>query len=144
MLMIIFFLIFFHSVPFYSFHINFSGSINYNAFISQPQLEIIDLRYNQIQSIANLSFHGLVKIREIKLSGNRLMDLNSEVFQDLTTLHKLDLSENFIQKFPVEALGAIPHLKFLNISSNMIQVGLDKKKTVVLFTHQKLTQMRLV
>lgn len=101
----------------------FSASLRYESFIAQPQLEIIDLRYNEIKSIEGLTFKGLRKIREIKLSGNRITNLNSDVFENLPTLQKLDLSENFVQKFPTVSLRPILNLKFLNLSSNMLQVG---------------------
>lgn len=101
---------------------NFSAILRYESFIAQPQLEIIDLRYNDIKNIEGLAFKGLRKIKEIKLARNRITNLNSDVFENLPTLQKLDLSENFIPKFPIVSLNAISNLKALNLSSNMLQV----------------------
>ncbi|XP_030370397.1 protein artichoke [Scaptodrosophila lebanonensis] len=100
---------------------NHIASLYQDSFISQPQLEIIDLRYNAIKSIDSQAFKGLHKIREIKLGGNRITNLNSDIFEQLPTLQRLDLSENFITQFPTVSLASIVALKSLNLSSNMLQ-----------------------
>lgn len=99
------------------------------------------MRNNLITGVDGGSFQGLVKIKEILLSGNRLVRFNSDVFQvslnlsneniiqdfnfydqkGAVTLQKLDLSENFITAFPSVALKSVEHVKVLNISANMIQ-----------------------
>lgn len=98
------------------------ATLSRDSFSAQPQLEIIDLRYNTLRSIDSQAFQGLRRIREIKLAGNRIVHLNSDVFEQLSTLQKLDLSENFFNQFPTVALASIVALKALNLSSNMLQV----------------------
>ncbi|XP_053947146.1 chaoptin [Anastrepha ludens] len=120
---------------------NHITTLHYKAFVAQPQLEIVDLRYNEIKTIEGLAFQGLRAIREIKLAGNRITNLNSDVFEHVPTLQKLDLSENFINQFPTVSLTAIGNLKSLNLSSNMLQ-RLDYTHTQVIKTLEVLDLSR--
>ncbi|KAH1028547.1 hypothetical protein HUJ05_001896 [Dendroctonus ponderosae] len=120
---------------------NFRDSIKVDTFISQPNLETIDLGHNLISVIENGALSKLENIKTLKLSHNKLSKFNSDVFVGAESLLDLELSENFMTEFPTEAIKIFEHLKYLNLSSNLIQT-LDNNNLAFLSTLQELDLSR--
>ncbi|ENN78852.1 hypothetical protein YQE_04693, partial [Dendroctonus ponderosae] len=116
-------------------------SIKVDTFISQPNLETIDLGHNLISVIENGALSKLENIKTLKLSHNKLSKFNSDVFVGAESLLDLELSENFMTEFPTEAIKIFEHLKYLNLSSNLIQT-LDNNNLAFLSTLQELDLSR--
>ena len=79
-------------------------------------LEVLDLSFNSIQLLANIS--KLVKLKELYIGNNKLISVNSNV-KHLINLRKLALNENEITELS-EFVFALQYLNYLDLSNNKL------------------------
>jgi Leucine-rich repeat (LRR) protein len=83
------------------------NSINslFNSSLIYPNLQSLDLSYNQIITIPNGFFTNTSsKLSSINLSNNRITSIEKGAFDNLTNLEVLRLSKNRISSIPKELL----------------------------------------
>lgn len=83
-----------------------------------PNLELLDLSYNQLQTLP--VFSGCESIQEIDLHHNEIQELEENTFHGLMSLHSLDLSWNKLSSMKPNSFSALPALTKLDLSSNQI------------------------
>ncbi|XP_055087516.1 leucine-rich repeat-containing G-protein coupled receptor 5-like isoform X2 [Periophthalmus magnuspinnatus] len=83
-----------------------------------PNLELLDLSYNQLQTLP--VFSGCESIQSIDLHHNEIKELEENTFHGLMSLHSLDLSWNKLSSVKPNSFSALPALTKLDLSSNHI------------------------
>ena len=127
-------------------YISFSGltSVDDGAFANVAKLRRITLKYNRISKITKMTFHGLLHLETLDLSGNKgclietgslsslstllylflgdmkLSHLNTGMFSGLTSLRTLDLHGNEFFEINPDVLIGISSLMKLDLSSNQL------------------------
>ncbi|UTA66520.1 leucine-rich repeat domain-containing protein [Emticicia sp. 21SJ11W-3] len=86
-----------------------------DALQNLPQLQSLDLHYNQIQDISFLQ--NLSQLQSLDLSSNQIQDIS--FLQNLSQLQSLDISINQIQD--IRFLQNLSQLQSLDLSSNQMQ-----------------------
>ncbi|XP_030006694.1 leucine-rich repeat-containing G-protein coupled receptor 5-like isoform X2 [Sphaeramia orbicularis] len=99
-----------------------------------PNLELLDLSYNQIQTLP--SFSGCESIQKIDLHHNEIQELEENTFHGLMSLCSLDLSWNRVSSVKPNSFSALPALSKLDLSSNQLS-------SLPLMSLQSLTHLRL-
>ena len=79
-------------------------------------LEVLDLSFNSIQLLANIS--KLAKLKELYLGKNKLVSVNSNI-KHLISLRKLALNENEITDLS-EFIFGLQYLNYLDLSNNRL------------------------
>ncbi|XP_072310002.1 leucine-rich repeat-containing G-protein coupled receptor 5-like [Eucyclogobius newberryi] len=91
--------------------------LSYNQLQTLPvfsgceSVQTIDLQHNEIQELEENTFHGLMSLRSLDLSWNKLSSVKPNSFSVLPALTKLDLSSNRIVTLPLTRLHALTHLR---------------------------------
>uniref|UniRef100_A0A3Q3MIS1 Leucine rich repeat containing G protein-coupled receptor 5 n=1 Tax=Mastacembelus armatus TaxID=205130 RepID=A0A3Q3MIS1_9TELE len=85
-----------------------------------PNLQLLDLSYNQIQTLP--SFSGCESIQRIDLSWNRLSSVEPNSFSALPALTKLDLSSNQLSSLPLLGLQSLTHLRLAGNDQLMVLI----------------------
>ncbi|XP_029453040.1 leucine-rich repeat-containing G-protein coupled receptor 5 [Rhinatrema bivittatum] len=80
-------------------------------FTGCQKLQKIDLRHNEIHEIGANIFQKLVALRSLDLAWNKIKVIHACAFTSLSSLLKLDLSSNLLSSFPVTELHGLTHLK---------------------------------
>uniref|UniRef100_UPI0037E9A884 leucine-rich repeat-containing G-protein coupled receptor 5-like n=1 Tax=Semicossyphus pulcher TaxID=241346 RepID=UPI0037E9A884 len=83
-----------------------------------PNLQLLDLSYNQIQSLP--SFSGCESVQKIDLHHNEIEELEENTFHGLMSLRSLDLSWNRLSSVKLNSFSALPALTKLDLSSNQL------------------------
>ncbi len=83
-----------------------------------PATEDIDLRHNQITSISQSDFQGLVRVNRLQLSNNSITHLPAFVFSEMPNLRSIYLS-NIATVHP-DALKGLPYLRGLTMTCNAL------------------------
>ncbi|XP_029350780.1 leucine-rich repeat-containing G-protein coupled receptor 5 [Echeneis naucrates] len=99
-----------------------------------PNLQLLDLSYNQIQTLP--SFSGCESIQKIDLHHNEIEELQENAFHGLMSLCCLDLSSNRLTTVKPNSFSALPALTKLDLSSNQLS-------SLPLIGLQSLTHLRL-
>ncbi|XP_056224152.1 leucine-rich repeat-containing G-protein coupled receptor 5-like isoform X1 [Seriola aureovittata] len=99
-----------------------------------PNLQLLDLSYNQIQTLP--SFSGCESIQKIDLHHNEIEELQENTFHGLMSLCCLDLSWNRLSTVRPNSFSALPALTKLDLSSNQLS-------SLPLIGLQSLTHLRL-
>nr|XP_033808792.1 leucine-rich repeat-containing G-protein coupled receptor 5 isoform X3 [Geotrypetes seraphini] len=76
-----------------------------------PNLQVLNLRHNEIHEIKANSFQQLVTLRSLDLAWNKIKVIQACAFASLPSLLRLDLSSNLLSSFPVTELHGLTHLK---------------------------------
>jgi Leucine-rich repeat (LRR) protein len=100
------------------------NSINslFNSSLIYPNLQSLDLSYNQIITIPNGFFTNTSsKLSSINLSNNRITSIEKGAFDNLTNLEVLRLSKNRISSIPKELFRKLILLKELDLSRNRLE-----------------------
>ncbi|XP_068995537.1 leucine-rich repeat-containing G-protein coupled receptor 5-like isoform X1 [Embiotoca jacksoni] len=100
-----------------------------------PNLQLLDLSYNQIQTLPGLS--GCESIQKIDLHHNELEELKENTFAGLMSLRSVDLSWNRLSSVKPNSFSSLPALTKLDLSSNRLS-------SLPLIGLQSLTHLRLV
>ena len=77
----------------------------------------LDLEYNDISSLKDGDFEGLMGLEVLDLSNNDLMDIPESILDELTSLKQLQLDQNKFTSFP-SVLSQLPSLEILTIFGN--------------------------
>lgn len=109
---------------------NFNGIIQYfnisnNKILflnfSMPlELEVIDLSFNLIHSVDQITFSRLKKLHFLSLKHNRISFISPGVFKDLTSLTSLDISDNNIKELEFGIFTGLKNVKTLKIQNNRL------------------------
>ncbi|XP_054717386.1 chaoptin-like [Uloborus diversus] len=86
-----------------------------------PSLRVLDLSYNLLNNISDLSFSSVKELRQLDLSHNYLSEVPSHVWPSTSRLTKLDISYNPIQILPMNTFRKLERLRELDLR------GLDLK-----------------
>ncbi|XP_029902357.1 leucine-rich repeat-containing G-protein coupled receptor 5-like, partial [Myripristis murdjan] len=81
------------------------------SFSECESIQKIDLHHNEIEELAENTFHGLMSLRSLDLSWNRLSSVQTNCFSALPALVKLDLSSNQLAALPLINLQSLTHLR---------------------------------
>ena len=98
--------------------------IENDTFMWIPNLRILFLWSNKIQTLSKNSFRGLTALQQLDLSDNVLTAVPSDTFNAIgkfESLQFLDLSSNSIFAIADDAFVAISSLKYLNVENNELQ-----------------------
>lgn len=90
------------------------------SFLQFPNLESLDLGYNNIRTLKHRTFQFLKKLQVLILSQNRLKDIEENAFSDLNYFYKLDLAYNILSSFQAGLFLGLENLEVLNLSFNKI------------------------
>ncbi|KAK7896772.1 hypothetical protein WMY93_022097 [Mugilogobius chulae] len=91
--------------------------LSYNQLQTLPlfsgceSIQTLDLHHNEIEELEENTFHGLMSLRSLDLSWNKLSTVKPNCFSALPALTKLDLSSNHIVSLPLSGLHALTHLR---------------------------------
>ncbi|XP_028255696.1 leucine-rich repeat-containing G-protein coupled receptor 5-like isoform X2 [Parambassis ranga] len=99
-----------------------------------PKLQLLDLSYNQIQTLP--SFSACESIQKIDVHHNKIEVLEENTFTGLMSLRSLDLSWNRLSSVRPHSFSALPALTKLDLSSNQLS-------SLPLIGLQSLTHLRL-
>ncbi|XP_070848034.1 leucine-rich repeat-containing G-protein coupled receptor 5-like [Chaetodon trifascialis] len=81
------------------------------SFSGCESVQKIDLHHNEIEELEENTFHGLMSLRSLDLSWNRLSSVKLNSFSALPALTKLDLSSNQLSSLPLIGLHGLTHLR---------------------------------
>ncbi|XP_070784938.1 leucine-rich repeat-containing G-protein coupled receptor 5-like [Enoplosus armatus] len=81
------------------------------SFSGCESVQKIDLHHNEIEELEENTFHGLMSLRSLDLSWNRLSSVKPNSFSALPALTKLDLSSNQLSSLPLIGLQSLTHLR---------------------------------
>ncbi|KOC65708.1 Protein toll [Habropoda laboriosa] len=125
----------------------YSLELDSGAFDSVPQIEKIDLSWNNIWQIPEHLFCPLSNLLTLNVSWNMLKDISELGFRDIAEKHprarqqqestpssfscsldvqSLDLSNNQISVLPAYGFSSLKRLRVLNLSSNAISMVADE------------------
>ncbi|OZC05052.1 leucine Rich repeat-containing domain protein [Onchocerca flexuosa] len=85
-----------------------------------PDLEYLDLSFNQIDMIDMKIFKYQTKLRELRLKGNQLSSLQLDTFAGLNQLQLLDLSANQLAQLEPLSFPELNNLQELIVSDNLL------------------------
>ncbi|XP_063967524.1 relaxin receptor 1-like [Lytechinus pictus] len=89
-------------------------------FENLTELIILDLSYNTISRIEDLTFNSLNKLAKLHLAYNSISSLSNSTFTGLNSLATLDLSHNVIRSLPSGAFAGLTSLEDINLEYNAI------------------------
>lgn len=105
---------------------NFITSVNIDAFRNMPELEQINLQYNQIGTMAEMgAFDGQTKLKHLVLYHNRLTILKRDMFKSVQNLLSLDVGCNEIVTIE-DGTFDLPHLKEVLLNENKLKTLSDE------------------
>ncbi|XP_008295256.1 leucine-rich repeat-containing G-protein coupled receptor 5 [Stegastes partitus] len=81
------------------------------SFSACESIQKIDLHHNEIEDVEENTFAGLMSLRSLDLSWNRLTSVKPNSFSALPALNKLDLSSNQLSSLPLIGLQSLTHLR---------------------------------
>ena len=101
-------------------------TIYQGCFSGLVVLDNLDLSFNQINYIHPHAFTGLNHLNVLSLRGNRLTNLSCDWFQDIFNARELDLSQNLLTSIDAKALDPLTNLYSLKLGENKIKaIDLD-------------------
>ncbi|XP_017893333.1 protein artichoke-like [Ceratina calcarata] len=92
--------------------------VSVGAFRTLAGLVRLSLRRNEISSVDEDAFQGLIRLEFLDLSDNRLTDLPDSALTPLYSLQKLDLSGNQLQVLGARWFESLDRLRELDVSRN--------------------------
>lgn len=106
-----------------TFQNNEISSFKRGTFHSQanPELNILDLSFNNIKSIPYDTFR-FPKLERLLLDDNQITQIDSKAFVEMTSLRYLSLDGNQLKSLPDEAFQNLHYLSRLNLAFNQLQV----------------------
>ncbi|XP_062339046.1 leucine-rich repeat-containing G-protein coupled receptor 5-like isoform X1 [Osmerus eperlanus] len=93
-------------------------SLPRNVCDQLPNLQVLDLSYNRIQSLPSL--RGCEKILKIDLHHNEIEEVHEDTFQGLALLRSLDLAWNKLTLLDEQSFTSLPALAKLDLTSNQL------------------------
>ncbi|XP_011871145.1 PREDICTED: protein toll [Vollenhovia emeryi] len=127
---------------------NYNLELEKGAFDNMPQIEKLDLSWNNIWQMQHPLFCSLSNLVTLNMSWNLLKDITELGFQDVSEVkvsekhprhqleststpcsldvQSLDMSNNQISVLPVNGFSSLKRLRVLNLSSNVISKVVDE------------------
>ncbi|XP_071631547.1 toll-like receptor 6 [Temnothorax longispinosus] len=129
---------------------NYNLELEKGAFDNMPQIEKLDLSWNNIWQIPHPLFCSLSNLVTLNISWNLLKDITELGFQDVSEekvsekhprrqlestsarppcsldVQSLDMSNNQISVLPINGFSSLKRLRVLNLSSNAISMVADE------------------
>lgn len=129
---------------------NYNLELEKGAFDNMPQIEKLDLSWNNIWQIQHPLFCPLSNLVTLNISWNLLKDITELGFQDVSEekisekhprrqlestsarpscsldVQSLDMSNNQISMLPINGFSSLKRLRVLNLSSNAISMVVDE------------------
>ena len=94
----------------------------FNFFSKFPNLESLDLAFNQFHSLSNTYFLNLFRLKYLILNNNQILTIENGTFSYLKNLLLLDLSQNLIYNLGGNIVfDQLSNLRNLILSSNQIE-----------------------
>ncbi|KAB0386992.1 hypothetical protein FD755_001948 [Muntiacus reevesi] len=90
------------------------------AFRDLPYLTHLDLRYCQVELVAEGAFRGLGRLLFLNLASNRLSALPQEALDGLGSLQRLELAGNLLEELRPGTFGALGAVTTLNLAHNAL------------------------
>ncbi|KPP76367.1 Trophoblast glycoprotein-like [Scleropages formosus] len=115
-------------------------SIEEDAFLGLPSLQMLDLSRNRLVSISLHAFHGLLELRYLCLNDTLVDSAAAQVSGALTTgnlprLQRLDLSGNQLRTIPLDTFETLSSLEALDLTNNSFQT-IGKENITKLSEHK--------
>lgn len=107
-------------------HNNIVHPIEEEVFSFTPELEVLEIGYNNLTDLKPGLFKNLSRLTLMNLTGNKLLKLTRSVFRNVTNLEYLDLSSNEMRDIKPNLLVDFNKLKKLNLNDNAF-VNLPEK-----------------
>ncbi|KAJ8687036.1 hypothetical protein QAD02_022830 [Eretmocerus hayati] len=85
-------------------------------------LQILDLSYNKLQSLAPETLSSLSNLLELKLARNRIRELREGAFDRMPRLSLVDLENNELTLVERNAVRGLPELQAVHLGKNKIQM----------------------
>ncbi|CAL1538849.1 unnamed protein product [Lymnaea stagnalis] len=119
----------------FSISSSFVKYINSSFFANFPMLEFLFLNDNFLggyfpEPSAESLFHDLNKLKVLEMTFNEIETLPKDLFKGLTSLTHLDLSSNRLRNFNV-SISDMKNLTLLNLTSNSVrQLSSDVRRSI--------------
>lgn len=81
-------------------------------------IENIDFSFNELQSVSDDEFKGLLSLKTLDIGNNKIQSLSESAFQDLQNLESLHMEYNQIEAFSKKTFENLENLKYLNVIGN--------------------------
>ncbi len=94
------------------------ASLRSGDFAGLPNLELLNLSYNQLTALPPDIFAGLGSLKRVQLLFNNLTALPPDIFAGLGNLRSLWLHYNELTALPPEIFTGLPQLYFVNLTEN--------------------------
>lgn len=104
-------------------HFHLSASIS--TILSKkcgPNLKLLDLSHNNIESLSPAIFSNLGKLLELNLANNGMTFIADRALEGLLSLSVINLSENRLNSLPPELFSEAKNVKEINLSNNSLNV----------------------
>ena len=85
-------------------------------------LQILDLSFNQLNSLSPETLSSLTSLIELRLVRNRVRELREGAFDRLPRLALIDLESNDLTLIERNAVRTLPELQAIRLGKNRIQV----------------------
>ncbi|XP_038115727.1 toll-like receptor 6 [Culex quinquefasciatus] len=95
-------------------------ALNELTFLKFYSLEMLNLSYNRIMSVGNLTFGSLIRLMDLDLSYNLIHSIEREAFNRLYALESLNLRENCLITINEHQFHFNDHLSSLLMDHNQI------------------------
>ncbi|XP_059125457.1 platelet glycoprotein Ib alpha chain-like [Peromyscus eremicus] len=86
-----------------------------------PALTILDISFNQLESLSPGVLEGLSQLQELYLQNNNLRSLSPGLFMFTTKLNKLNLANNKLRELPPGLLDGLEELDTLYLQGNWLR-----------------------
>ena len=95
-------------------------SVLVENFLSCPNLKVLSLHHNHINSVTPTAFYQLPNLIHLQLNNNQIQHLDEQVFSKLTNLRNLNLNHNLIQEVSAGCFVKLPKLAYLYFRNNSL------------------------
>ncbi|XP_066299040.1 toll-like receptor 13 [Branchiostoma lanceolatum] len=97
-------------------------------FANLTTLEVLDLSYNNFDTMTALPFENLKNLSTLYLSYNRILKIPDNLFKSVPNLRKLRLNSNRnLGKLPKEVIDLLPKLERLDLEDNPLQCTCEEE-----------------
>jgi Leucine-rich repeat (LRR) protein len=111
------------------------------------ELTELDLKYNEIEFIADDSFDDLRQLDTLLFGNNKLTNLRADTFKGLTKLGLLDLGSNQLTALPENIFDDLLNLTGIDLSNNSLTTlpdsifGRNEKFAIILLSHNRISKL---
>ena len=95
-------------------------SVLVENFLSCPNLKVLSLHHNHINSVTPTAFYQLPNLIHLQLNNNQIEHLDEQVFSKLTNLRNLNLNHNLIQEVSAGCFVKLQKLAYLYFRHNYL------------------------